>query len=67
MGRHATVTCEERLEAYIDGLASVIDHADLRIPAKATSRSDAWRPPVPIDGDQGGVRAPLGEVGHLRY
>jgi CheY-like chemotaxis protein len=39
----------------------------VRIPAKATSRSDAWRPPVPIDGDQGGVRAPLGEVGHLRY
>ena len=28
MGRHATGTCEERLEAYIDGLASVIGHAD---------------------------------------
>jgi SRSO17 transposase len=28
MGRHATATCEERLEAYIDELASVIGHAD---------------------------------------
>jgi SRSO17 transposase len=28
MGRHATGTCEERLESYIDGLASVIGHAD---------------------------------------
>jgi len=28
MGRHATGTCEERFEAYIDGLASVIGHAD---------------------------------------
>ncbi len=27
-------------------------HRRLRIPAKATSRSDAWRPPIPIDGDQ---------------
>ena len=37
----------------------------VRIPTMATPRSDAWRPPIPIDGDQGGVRAPLGEVGHL--
>jgi hypothetical protein len=29
----------------------------VRIPAKATSRSDAWRPPIPIDGDQGGAGA----------
>ena len=28
MGRRARQTCEERLEAYIDGLASVIGHAD---------------------------------------
>jgi SRSO17 transposase len=28
MGRHATGTCEERFEAYMDGLASVIGHAD---------------------------------------
>jgi SRSO17 transposase len=28
MGRHATTTCEERLETYIDELASVIGHAD---------------------------------------
>ena len=28
MGWHATGTCEERFEAYIDGLASVIGHAD---------------------------------------
>lgn len=28
MGRHATATCEERLEVYIDELASVIGHAD---------------------------------------
>ena len=28
MGRRATVTCEERLEGYIDGLAGVIGHAD---------------------------------------
>ena len=37
----------------------------LRIPTMATPRSDAWRPPIPIDGDQGGVRAPLGDVCHL--
>jgi hypothetical protein len=24
----------------------------VRIPAKATSRSNAWRPPIPVDGDQ---------------
>jgi len=28
MGQRAAATCEERLEAYIDGLASVIGHAD---------------------------------------
>jgi SRSO17 transposase len=28
MGRQATTTCEERLETYIDELASVIGHAD---------------------------------------
>jgi SRSO17 transposase len=28
MGQRATATCEGRLEAYIDGLASVIGHAD---------------------------------------
>jgi SRSO17 transposase len=28
MGRHAATTCEERLETYIDELASVIGHAD---------------------------------------
>jgi SRSO17 transposase len=28
MGRRAKTTCEDRLEAYIDGLASVIGHAD---------------------------------------
>jgi SRSO17 transposase len=28
MGRRAAATCEERLESYIDGLASVIGHAD---------------------------------------
>jgi SRSO17 transposase len=28
MGQRATGTCEQRLEAYIDGLASVIGHAD---------------------------------------
>src|SRR5262245_17526764 len=28
MGQHATTTCEERLEAYIDELGSVIGHAD---------------------------------------
>ena len=28
MGRRARETCEERLEAYIDGLAGVIGHAD---------------------------------------
>jgi SRSO17 transposase len=28
MGRHATTTCEERLETYIDELASVLGHAD---------------------------------------
>jgi uncharacterized protein DUF3768 len=37
----------------------------LRIPTMVTPRTDAWRPPIPIDGDQGGVRAPLDEVGHL--
>jgi len=30
---------------------------NVRIPAKATSRSDAWRPPIPIDDDQGGAGA----------
>jgi SRSO17 transposase len=28
MGRRSAATCEERLESYIDGLASVIGHAD---------------------------------------
>jgi SRSO17 transposase len=28
MGRRASTACEDRLEAYIDGLASVIGHAD---------------------------------------
>src|SRR5512145_1902930 len=28
MGRHAMKTCEERLETYIDELASVIGHVD---------------------------------------
>lgn len=28
MGQRATVTCEDRLEMYIDGLASVMGHAD---------------------------------------
>jgi HlyD family secretion protein len=28
-----------------------------RIPAKAISHSDAWRPPIPIDGDQSGAGA----------
>ena len=28
MGRRAATACEDRLEAYIDGLASVIGHAD---------------------------------------
>jgi hypothetical protein len=28
MGRRAAGTCEDRLETYIDGLASVIGHAD---------------------------------------
>jgi hypothetical protein len=37
----------------------------LGVPTMVTPCSDAWRPPIPIDGDQGGVRAPLGEVGHL--
>jgi excisionase family DNA binding protein len=31
--------------------------AAMRIPAKTTTRSDAWRPPVPGDGDQGGAGA----------
>ncbi len=35
------------------------------VPTMVTPCSDAWRPPIQIDGDQGGVRAPLGEVGHL--
>ena len=29
----------------------------VRIPTKATSRSDAWRPPIPIDGDRCGAGA----------
>ena len=28
MGRRAATACEDRLEAYIEGLASVIGHAD---------------------------------------
>ena len=37
MGRHATATCEERLEAYIDKLASVIGHADRVRPCMTTA------------------------------
>jgi hypothetical protein len=29
----------------------------VRIPTKATTRSDAWRPPIPIDGDRCGAGA----------
>ena len=55
MGRHATATCEERLEAYIGGLASVIGHADrvrplhdycvglmLPVEKNSSNRSEAW-------------------------
>ena len=44
MGQRATATCEERLEAYIDGLASVVGHANrvkpirgLLLPGRACS------------------------------
>jgi hypothetical protein len=34
-------------------MTAALEHIrKLRIPAKATSRSDAWRPPIPVDGDQ---------------
>jgi len=60
----ATANWDGLIEAAVDELTNDSATA-LRIPTMATPRSDAWRPPIPIDGDQGGVRAPLGEVGHL--
>jgi hypothetical protein len=56
-GKKTRDHCERQFGWHLAG--------DLGVPTMVTPCSDAWRPPIPIDGDQGGVRAPLSEVGHL--
>jgi DNA-binding transcriptional LysR family regulator len=63
---HRSVIAFEELRQGIKDIEFLSDptagEVRVGIPMKKTARSDAWRPPVPIDDDQG-ARVRVGTVG----